>query len=63
VAHLELYIPSIDQTLEADVAGEDVAALGLQNGAELRVAPRSAIVFALGEQAGDAPAGRWVWQA
>jgi sulfate transport system ATP-binding protein len=63
VAHLELYIPSIDQTLEADVAGEDVAALGLQNGAELRVAPRGAIVFALGEQAGDAPAGRWVWQA
>jgi sulfate/thiosulfate transport system ATP-binding protein len=64
VAHLELYVPSIDQTLEADVAGEDVAILGLQSGAELRVAPRNAIVFALGEQAGDAPAeGRWVWQA
>jgi sulfate/thiosulfate transport system ATP-binding protein len=64
VAHLELYVPSIDLTLEADVAGEDVAILGLQNGAELRVAPRNAIVFALGESAGDAPAeGRWVWQA
>ncbi len=63
VAHLELYVPSIDQTLEADVAGEDVAQLGLQSGTELHVAPRNAIVFALGD-AGEASAqGRWVWQA
>ena len=63
VAHLELYVPSIDQTLEADVAGEDVAQLGLQSGTELHVAPRNAIVFALSD-AGEASAqGRWVWQA
>ena len=64
VAHLELYVPSIDYTLEVDVAGEDVARLGLQSGAELRVTPRQAIVFALDEQGGQAlPEGRWVWQA
>jgi sulfate transport system ATP-binding protein len=63
VAHLELHVPSIDQTLEVDVAGEDVTRLGLQTGVELRVAPRNAIVFALGEQGSDAPPeGRWVWQ-
>jgi sulfate/thiosulfate transport system ATP-binding protein len=63
VAHLELYVPSIDYTLEADVAGEDVARLGLQSGTELRVTPRQAIVFALDEQGVHAlPEGRWVWQ-
>jgi sulfate/thiosulfate transport system ATP-binding protein len=64
VAHLELYVASIDQTLEADIAGEDVAILGLQSGTELRVTPRNAIVFALDGPAGNAAAeGRWVWQA
>ena len=64
VAHLELHIPSIGQTLEADVGGEDVTRLGLQVGTELRVAPRSAVVFALGES--DARLSfeeRWFWQA
>ncbi len=64
VAHLELYVPSIDHTLEADIAGEDVTRLGLQPGADLRVAPRSAVVFALDTSA-DNPAvqGRWAWPA
>ena len=64
VAHLELDVPSIDQTLEVDVGGEDVARLGLQVGAELRVAPRRAVVFAMDGEGGHASvAGRWVWQA
>ena len=50
--------------LEADIAGEDVAKLGLQTGADLRVAPRSAVVFAM-DKAGDDAAvqDRWVWPA
>ncbi len=64
VAHLELYVPSLDHTLEADIAGEDVAKLGLQPGAQLRVAPRSAVVFAMDKSGEDtAVQGRWVWQA
>jgi sulfate transport system ATP-binding protein len=64
VAHLELDVPSIDQTLEVDVGGEDVARLGLQVGAELRVTPRRAVVFAMDGEGGNASAaGRWVWQA
>lgn len=64
VAHLELHVPLLGQTLEADVGGEDVARLGLQVGAELRVAPRSAVVFALGESEGSRPfEARWFWQA
>ncbi|MBB5358024.1 sulfate transport system ATP-binding protein [Rhodanobacter sp. ANJX3] len=64
VAHLELYVPSLDHTLEADIAGEDVAKLGLQPGAQLRVAPRSAVVFAMDKSGEDAAVqGRWVWQA
>jgi sulfate transport system ATP-binding protein len=64
VAHLELYVPSIDQTLEADIAGEDVARLGLQPGADLRVAPRSAVVFAMDKKGDDAVMlDRWVWQS
>ena len=64
VAHLELYVPSIDQTLEADIAGEDVTRRNLHPGDDLRVAPRSAIVFATGAQSeADVAQDRWVWQA
>jgi len=64
VAHLELDVPSIKQVLEVDVGGEDVARLGLQVGAELRVAPRRAVVFAMDGQGDDAShVERWVWQA
>lgn len=63
VAHLELYVASIDQTLEADIAGEDVARLNLHTGAALRVSPRRAVVFAL-DKAGDGAMAldRWYWQ-
>ena len=64
VVHLELYVPAIDQTLEADIAGEDVARLGLQTGVDLRVAPRSAVVFAIDKPGDDATVqDRWMWQA
>lgn len=64
VAHLELYVPSIDQTLEADIAGEDVTRLNLHPGDDLRVAPRSAVVFADREDANQTGVhDRWVWQA
>jgi sulfate transport system ATP-binding protein len=64
VAHLELYVPSLDQKLEADLASEDVARLGLQVGSELRVAPRRAVVFAMAspDRTGQV-LGRWAWQA
>lgn len=64
VAHLELYVPSIDQTLEADISGEDVTRRNLHPGDDLRVAPCSAVVFAADEQA-DQPRARerWVWQS
>jgi len=68
VAHLELHVAAIDQLLELDLAGEDVARLGLQAGAELRVLPRSAVVFPLNaaERAEDRMAivaDRRVWSA
>ena len=62
VAHLELHVPLLDHTLEADIAGEDIAELGLRPGARLRVAPRSAVVFAMDKSGEDAAVlGRWVW--
>ena len=68
VAHLELHVAAIDQLLELDLPGEDVARLGLQAGAELRVLPRSAVVFPLStaERAEDRVAivaDRRVWSA
>ncbi|HEY0199920.1 MAG TPA: TOBE-like domain-containing protein [Rhodanobacter sp.] len=64
MAHLELHVPSIDQTLEADVASEDVARRGLQAGTELRVLPHGATVFPLDERNGTAIVEeRWLWQS
>jgi len=64
VAHLELDVPSLGQRLEAQIAGEDLARLGLRAGAELRVGPRRAIVFPAGDSKSTTAASdaRWAWQ-
>jgi len=58
VAHLELDVQALAQTLEADIASEDLARLGLHPGHSLRVAPRRAVVFP-----NDSGGERWAWQA
>jgi sulfate transport system ATP-binding protein len=63
VAHIELYVASIDQTLEADVASEDLSRLGLQAGMELRVAPRSAVLFPQDGSGATVNPERWIWHA
>ena len=63
IAHLELVVDSLRQTLEADVATDDLARLGLHAGMSLRVAPRSAVVFAQTQDGTLLPGERWSWQA
>lgn len=63
VAHLDLHVASLDLSLEADVASEDLSRLGLQAGMELRVAPRGAILFPLDHDGRPLSAERWIWQA
>jgi sulfate transport system ATP-binding protein len=63
VAHLDLHIASLDLALEADVASEDLSRLGLHSGMELRVAPRSAVMFPLDAQGAPLSAERWIWHA
>jgi sulfate transport system ATP-binding protein len=63
VAHLDLYVASLDQTLEADVASEDLARLGLQAGMELRVAPKSAVFFPKDGKDATVNQERWIWHA
>jgi sulfate transport system ATP-binding protein len=58
VAHLELEVPLLSQTLEADIASDDLVRLGLRSGQSLRVAPRRAVIFPDG--GGE---GRWAWSA
>lgn len=63
VAHLDLYVASLDLSLEADMASEDLSRLGLQGGMELRVAPRGAVLFPLDRDGRPLSAERWIWQA
>ncbi|WP_266182548.1 sulfate/molybdate ABC transporter ATP-binding protein [Dyella humicola] len=63
VAHLDLHVPSLDQALEADVASEDLSRLGLHAGMELRVAPRSAVLFPRDASGATINEERWLWHA
>jgi sulfate/thiosulfate transport system ATP-binding protein len=63
VAHLDLYVASLDQTLEADIASEDLSRLGLHAGMELRVAPRSAVLFPQDGTGATVDEERWIWHA
>ena len=62
VAHLELDAPVLGQRLEAQIASEDLAGLGLCTGMNLRIRPRRAVVFpANGEHASTVSPSRWIW--
>ncbi len=63
VAHLDLHVPALDQALEADVASEDLSRLGLHAGMELRVAPRSAVLFPRDANGATINEERWLWHA
>ncbi|MFC5741531.1 sulfate/molybdate ABC transporter ATP-binding protein [Dyella tabacisoli] len=54
VAHLELALDTSEQLIEVDVASEDLLRLGLQQGAELYVQARTATVFPLANDTGEA---------
>jgi sulfate transport system ATP-binding protein len=63
VTHLDLHVTSMDQALEADIASEELASLGLRPGMDLRIAPRRAVVFP--HQHGSAELLselRWEWR-
>jgi sulfate transport system ATP-binding protein len=63
VAHLELEAPVLGQRLEAQIASEDLAGLGLCTGMNLRVRPRRAVVFpANGEHVSMVSPSRWIWR-
>ncbi|UPG88136.1 TOBE-like domain-containing protein [Luteibacter aegosomaticola] len=61
VAHLDIHVADIDQTLEVDVASEDLGRLALVQGAALRVAPTRFVAFPLDDEQSDAPviSERW----
>jgi sulfate transport system ATP-binding protein len=63
VAHLELDAPALGQRLEAQVASEDLARLGVSVGMNLRVRPKRAVVFPCnGGSAQTFTPPRWIWQ-
>lgn len=64
-ALVELDAPALGQCLEVQVAGENLARLGLRAGMQVRARPRRAIVFPAGDPKRMTGAGhtRWLWQA
>jgi sulfate transport system ATP-binding protein len=54
IAHLDIYVVDIDQTLEVDVASEDLGRFALTPGSALRIAPIKLVAFPLD----DGPAGQ-----
>jgi sulfate transport system ATP-binding protein len=63
VTHLDLHVASLDRSLEADIASEDLASLGLRPGMDLRIAPRKAVVFPHRHGSADSISEpRWEWR-
>jgi sulfate transport system ATP-binding protein len=62
IAHLDIYVADIDQTLEVDVASEDLGRLALTPGVALRVAPTRLVAFPLGDDPAGVPVvgERWI---
>jgi sulfate transport system ATP-binding protein len=63
VAHLDLEVAALDQPLEADVASEDLARMGLHAGAELFVSPSHSVIFPLDREDKPVAEDRWLWRA
>jgi sulfate transport system ATP-binding protein len=61
IAHLDIHVSDMDQTLEVDVASEDLGRLGLVPGVGLRVAPTRLVAFPLKDGSTDLPvvSERW----
>jgi sulfate transport system ATP-binding protein len=58
VAHLELDVPGLGQTLEAEIGGEDAQRRGLVAGLTVTVQPRHLTVFAFDPGSGNADPSR-----
>lgn len=57
IAHLNLYVESMNQSLEADLATEELHERGLESGMEVGVLPRAAVLFPSSDGVADASAG------
>jgi sulfate transport system ATP-binding protein len=58
-----LYVASLDRALEADIASEELASLGLRPGMDLRVRPRKAVIFPQRHGSPDLISElRWEWR-
>ncbi len=62
-AHLQLDVPALGRHLEAHMAGEELERHGLHAGADVRVTPTRAVVFASAETGPGTGGERWIWQA
>ncbi len=58
VAHLELEVPSLGQTLEAELGGEEAQRRALQAGMQVTVQPRHLTLFPLDGKSGEPDAAR-----
>ncbi|HEV2539203.1 MAG TPA: TOBE-like domain-containing protein [Frateuria sp.] len=63
VAHLDLDVAALDQSLEVDIASEDLARMGLHAGAGLYVWPSHAVIFPLDRDGQPLAEHRWLWRA
>jgi sulfate transport system ATP-binding protein len=63
VAHLDLEVAALDHALEADIASEDLARMGLRDGDGLYVSPSHAVIFPLERDGAPIASDRWLWRA